>query len=234
MPTPQFVARVLPVEDALDALPLFSSLSEGTRRRLLAAGTQRRYGVGATLFQAGHEATGLFIVLSGRVRVTRVSHGRQHVVHTEGPGGTLAEVPLFEGGALPATAEAVEPTRCLVLHGDALHAIMREDPDVALLFLRRLSSRVRELVDRLDRATGQPVLSRVAAFLLVRASAVPDESFTLGMTQGELAEELGTVREVIVRTLAHLRESRAIESAGSRRFRVCDRAALTDAASRAG
>ncbi|CAN5893596.1 hypothetical protein BH11GEM2_BH11GEM2_18150 [soil metagenome] len=104
----------------------------------------------------------------------RVSHGRQRVVHTEVPGGTLAEVPLFEGGTLPATAEALEPTRCLILHGNSLHAIMRDDPAVALLFLRRLSSRVRELVDRLDHATNQSVPrwsrdGRFVTFLSARA-----------------------------------------------------------------
>ncbi len=106
------------------------------------------------------------------------------------------------------------------------YAIMRDDPAVALLFLRRLSSRVRELVDRLDRATRHSVPSRLAAFLLERDAAAPGKPFTLGMTQGALAEELGTVREVVVRALARLRVSGAIEAVGRGRFRVRDSAAL--------
>lgn len=226
MPAATSVTRISPVADSLDALPLFASLCAATRGRLIAGGTVRRYPANTLLFQAGVEATGLFIILSGRVRVIRVSHGRQRVVHTEGPGGTLAEVPLFEGGTLPATAEALEPTRCLILRGDSLRAIMRDDPAVALLFLRRLSSRVRELVDRLDHATNQSVPSRVAAFILQRDAVAPGKPFTLGMTQGALAEELGTVREMVVRALTRLRVSGAIEAVGRRQFRLRDRAAL--------
>ncbi len=210
----------------LDTLPLFATLSAETRRRLMAASTIRHYPEGATLFRAGDLPTGIFVVLEGSVRVLRARDGRQSVIHTEGPGGTLAEVPLFEGGTFPGTAQAVVPTRCLLLPGDALTALIRDDPAVALLFLRRLSTRVRGLVERLDRLASQSVMVRVAAFLEMRASAADAETFTLGMTQEELAEELGTVREVIVRALAHLRHDGIIAPAGRGRFAVLDPAAL--------
>jgi CRP-like cAMP-binding protein len=210
---------------ALDALPLFAGLATATRRRLIDGAAECRYAAGATLFRAGTEAAGLYIVLSGRVRVIRSRDGRQYVVHTEGPGGTLAELPFFEEGLLPATAVASEPTRCLILDRDALRATMRDDPAVAWLFLRRLSARVRELVERLDRASTQGIPVRLAAFLLTRSDRA--RPFTLGMTQAELAEELGTVREVIVRALAQLRRLGVIASAGRGRYVVRDLAALT-------
>jgi CRP/FNR family transcriptional regulator len=188
----------MPDPAALDALPLFASLSAATRRRLASSAVERAYEPGATLFYAGTEPAGIYIVLSGRVRVVRSRDGRQYVVHNEGPGGTLAEVPFFEQGLLPATAVAIEPTRCFVLNRDMLRATMRDDPALAWLFLQRLSSRVRELVQRLDRAA----------------------------TQAELAEELGTVREVLVRGLAQLRGTGVIASAGRGRYVVKDLPAL--------
>ena len=211
--------------DALDALPLFAGLSGATRRRMIDGAVERRYAAGATLFRAGTEAPGLYVILSGRVRVIRSREGRQHVVHTEGPGGTLAELPFFEEGVLPATAVATEPTRCLILNREALRAIMRDDSAVAWLLLRRLSARIRELVERLDRASTQGIPARLAAFLLTRSDHA--EPFTLGMTQAELAEELGTVREVIVRALAQLRDLGVVASAGRGRYVVRDLAALT-------
>jgi len=206
----------------LGVLPLFSTLSAETLKRLVSVSTPRDFAAGATLFQAGEPATALYVILSGRVRVLRGRDGRQSVIHTEGPGGTLAEVPLFEGGPLPATAEAITATRCLSIGGDALMAVIREDPSVALLFLRRLSSRVRTLVDRLDRRSTQPVVSRLAAYVLSRWKVVATPTFSLGMTQEQLAEELGTVREVIVRGLGHLRSVGAIASEGRGRVRVAD------------
>ena len=216
----------MPPSAALDALPLFAGLAASTRRRLTDAATERAYAAGATLFRAGTRPAGIYVVLSGRIRVTRNRDGRQYVVHTEGPGGTLAELPFFEDGVLPATAVAVEPVRCLILARDALRAIIREDPAVAWLFLRRLASRVRELVERLDRASTQSVSSRLAAFLLTRAEPAGAKPFMLGMTQAELAEELGTVREVVVRGLARLRDAGIIRSAGRGRFMSADLRAL--------
>lgn len=218
----------------LEALPLFTSLAAATQARIRAHATMRHYSAGATLFRAGEHATGIFIVIDGQVRVASSRDGRQSVVHTEGPGGTLAEVPVFDGGVLPATAVAVTDARCLHLHRDALMAIMRDDPDVALLFLRRLSARVRHVVDRLDRVSTQPVVGRLAALLAARLEHAGDHSpnptgadtVSLGMTQAAAAEELGTVREVIVRGLATLRAEGIIDAAGRGRFAVRDVEAL--------
>lgn len=216
----------MPMTRTLDAVPLFASLSEETRRRMTMGAVERSYPPGATLFRAGDEPAGIYIVLSGRVRVFRSRDGRQYVVHSEGPGGTLAEVPFFEGGRLPATAEAIEPSRCLILSRDALHAALRCDHTVSALFLRRLSIRVRELVERLDSAASQSVRARLAAYLLARPDAAAGRAFDLGLTQADLADELGTVREVVARGLAHLRRSGVISSSGRGRYIVNDAAAL--------
>ena len=210
----------------MDSLPLFASLRPETRARLARSATVRGFKADGTLFRAGDVATGWFVILEGQVRVVRTRHGRQSVVHTEGPGGTLAEVPLFDDGTLPATAVAVVDTRCLYLPREVLFAIMREDPDLALLFLGRLASRVRHVVERLDRLSTQSVMGRLCAMLLARAEAEPTQMFSLGMTQAEAAEELGTVREVVVRGLAALRQEGVIGSAGGGRIVVHDMEAL--------
>ena len=88
----------------------------------------RGFKADGTLFRAGDVATGWFVILEGQVRVVRTRHGRQSVVHTEGPGGTLAEVPLFDDGTLPATAVAVVDTRCLYLPREVLFAITEPLP----------------------------------------------------------------------------------------------------------
>lgn len=209
----------------LATLPPFDGLTASTRARMAADGHVRHYAAQATVFRAGELASGLFIVLSGEIRVLRSRAGRQVVVHTEGPGGTLGEVPMFEGGRFPATAEAVVASTCLVIGRDALTAIMATDAAVALLFLQRLATRVRGLVERLDRLSSQSVPSRLAAYLLQRADA-SGAAFTLGMSQAALAEELGTVREVVVRHLAQLRTAGALHVVARGRYSIADRGVL--------
>lgn len=206
----------------LDGIPLFRGLNAAARRELAARAVLRRFEPEAVLWRAGAEPRGLFVVLEGEVRVVRSSGGRQHVIHTEGPGGTLGEVPLFEGGTYPATAIAARRTLCLALGRDAIQAAIQADPELAFTLLARLAARVRHLVERLDRLAGRTVTARMAAYLLARREATGSSVFTLGRTQLEVAEELGTVREVVVRALRELREAGVVRAVGPGRIEVVD------------
>jgi CRP-like cAMP-binding protein len=207
-------------------LPLFASARPAAVSAIAQHATERAFAADEVLFSAGAASKGLFVVLEGTVRVVRVGDGRRHVVHTETAGGTLGEVPLFDGGSYPATAIAAEPTRCLVLDRDAIRRAIVASPDVALVFLARLAARVRTLVDRLDDRSARSVNARLAEFMLSRAHASNGKTFSLGMTQTALAEELGTVREVVVRGLRDLIQRGLVTSRGKERYEVTDGAAL--------
>jgi CRP/FNR family transcriptional regulator len=216
--------------DIVQRLAIFRPLSPAAGSALAARAIERRYQAGEVLYTAGSKPSGLLVVTAGRVRIVRGRGGRQHLVHEELPGGALGEVPLFDGGSYPATAIAAVPTRCLLVPQAVLLAILTDHPDVALLFLRRLAARTRLLVDRLDAVVAQEVSGRLAQLILQRRREAGVDVFTLGPTQHEVAETLGTVREVLVRSLRQLRTSGLIESAGRGRLRVRDLQALTDLA----
>ncbi|HEU4699367.1 MAG TPA: Crp/Fnr family transcriptional regulator [Gemmatimonadales bacterium] len=217
----------------LRTFPPFARVAPEALAILARGALERRYAPEEVLYTAGSPARGLLLVVAGRVRVVRGRDGRQHLVHDEGPGGALGEVPVFDGGSYPATAIAAEATRCVLLDEAALRAAVRVDPEVAFVFLRRLAARTRHLVDRVDRLAAQDVRGRLARLLLERhreagagADAGADAGFALGRTQLEVAEELGTVREVLVRALRELRAAGLVESAGRGRYRVRDARAL--------
>ena len=209
----------------LGRLRPFAGLGAPALRELAARATERRYDAGETLFTVGTPAGGLHVVVEGRVRVLQISSGRQRVVHVEGEGGTLGEIPLFAGGGYPATAVAAEPTRCLIIGREAIGAAMTRDPAVAWIFLERLALRVRHLVERLDGLAARNVTARLASHVLQR-DAGRGRPVSLGGTQLQVAEELGTVREVVVRSLRALRESGVVRVAGRGRYVVADAAAL--------
>jgi CRP-like cAMP-binding protein len=189
--------------ELIERVELLRGLSLDAREELAARAVTRRHARGHRLWTAGTDPRGLFILLEGRVRIVRTSGRRQHVLHTEGPGATLGEVPLFSGGTYPATAIAEEASLCLVIDRSSLAVAMTRDPQLAWTLLARLATRVRHLVDRLSAQTADPVLARLAAYLLARPIR-EDGSITLGGTQQQVAEEIGTVREVVVRTLGQL------------------------------
>lgn len=219
----------------LARLPLFAGVAPDAVDALARRGIEVRFAANEVIFLAGSEPRGWFIVLDGLVRVVRGSRARQHVVHTEATGGTLAEVPLVEGGTHPATAIAASPTRCALFTRAALEAAIAEHPSIAFLIARRLAARVRFLVERLDERSASTVDVRLVEFLVSRPQTSGSNVISLGMTQHALAEELGTVREVVARTLRALCRRGLIERVGGGRYRIRNRQALAGASrARAG
>lgn len=210
----------------LEAIPFFAAFPRPALQVMADRGVENRYGVADTIFRAGDQAAGLMVVLEGKVRVIRRAGDRTQVVHVETVGGTLGEVPMFEGGGYPATAIASEPTAIAVIAREALRAAVKSSPDAAFVMLERMARRVRELVERLDRLALRPVSARLAEYLIGRADARGRAVVALGMTQQQLAEELGTVREVIVRELQAIRVAGLVRSLGSGRFEIVDAPAL--------
>jgi CRP/FNR family transcriptional regulator len=204
----------------LEKLAPFECVPRAVVAALAARGVLVRCPAERVIFTAGSAPRGWYVVIEGKVRIVRGTGSRQHVIHTEGPGGTLAEVPLFAGGTLPATAIASEPTTCALFTLAVLRTAMAESEDVSLMLLRRLALRVRGLVDRLDERSAQGVRTRLVDFLTKRATINQRGSFTIGMTQQRLAEELGTVREVISRELRDLGRAGIIEALGNGRYRL--------------
>jgi len=216
--------------ERIASLPLFRGLRADSLALLASRALERSYASGETLFREGETPWGIFVVLEGRVRVVRGQGGRHVVVHTEGAGGTLAEIPFFAGGSLPGTAIAAEPTVCVIFPRDALRATIEANPDVAFALLGRLAARVRELIGRLDQVSSSSVAARLAAFLLRRSGERASLTFSLGMTQAQLAEELGTVREVIVRELRELRRAALIRPSRGGGVELLDVDRLTERA----
>lgn len=214
--------------DVFSKVWLFSGVSARGRAELIKRSVERRFAKNEVLFQAGAVPLGLYVILEGCVRVVRTNElGRQHVIHTEGPGGTLGEVPIFDGAGYPATAIAAETTRCLVLSPDGIRAAFSAEPEIAWVVTRQLARRVRTLVNRLDERVTQPTLQRLATLLYERYDATTGVS-DLNMTQSEIAEELGTVREVVVRDLRTLKRRGLIHSRSRGVYVVEDPTALRE------
>jgi len=225
-------ALAISVEELRAKVPALERVPDATLRRVATHAVERRYAKETTLFRAGDPADGLYIVLAGRVRVSRESAERIELLHTEDVGGVLGEIPVFGGGPFPATAIAQTTTRCAHLPVAAVQRLLVDDPVFVHFALARMAERARTLLQRIDELTATTITARVARYVLARAAGVPDVPFALGMSQEELARELGTAREVIVRALRSLVASGAIARAGRSRFRMASIVVLQRMASR--
>jgi CRP-like cAMP-binding protein len=138
--------------------------------------------------------------------------GREQVFHTEGPGATLGEGPLFDRGGYIASAVATRPTRALFLPRGELLRVCRRHPEVALAILRALARRLRHFAEMVSDLAFRPIAERLARHLhaLPRRSGGGGTEVELTLTHGQLAARLGTVRELVARAFLQLEQGGVI------------------------
>jgi len=216
----------------LERVPLFASFSAEARRRLAERSLMRSHPAGHVLFTTGEPCRGLYIVSEGRVRIYRTSpSGREQVLHVEGPGRPVAELPLIDGGVYPASAVTEVESRLAFIPRAEFEALYRGNADVADAIIRELGKRLRHLVHVTETLAFRDVAARLASFLAEYAEQHGERvgggvEIVLDRTREELSQELGTARESVSRALKQLTEKGVIQPLARRRMRIPDVAKL--------
>ncbi len=194
----------------LTRVPIFSGLSETELDFLAQRTVPRRFSAGETVFAEGEPCAGLYVVESGHVRIFKSSAGgREQVLSVDGPGSSIAELPVFDGGNYPASVTAMDNATLLFVSKQDFQALCLTHPQVALKVLRVVGSRLRRLVGIIEELSFTTVRHRLAAFLvrLARSSGTSTPAgveVTLPVSNQELASQIGTVRELVSRNLSRL------------------------------
>jgi CRP/FNR family transcriptional regulator, cyclic AMP receptor protein len=216
---------------ALTRVPIFSGLSESELAFLAQRTVPRRFAAGETVFSEGEPCAGLYVVESGHVRIFKSSAGgREHVLAIEGPGSSVAELPVFDGGNYPASVSVIDDATLLFLSKQDFQALCLEHPQVSLKVLRIVGARLRRLVGIIEELSFTTVRHRLAAFLVRLAKTSGTRSsngleVTLPANNQELASQIGTVRELISRNLSRFQAEGMIKIDG-RNVSITDMKAL--------
>ncbi|MGZ6057453.1 MAG: Crp/Fnr family transcriptional regulator [Isosphaeraceae bacterium] len=196
---------VLSITSILKRTALFSALSDAELESLAACTLIRSYASGVSVFSEGAPCIGLYIVSKGRVRIFKTSpSGREQVLALEGPGCSIAELPVFDGGPYPASAAAVGPSDLLFIARKDFRALCMECPEIALKVLQVAGARLRRLVGIIEELSFTTVRHRLVSWILRHPKNEDGCSFTLDASHQELAAQIGTVRELVSRNLARL------------------------------
>ena len=200
--------------EALKRVLFLKNLPDAIITELSASGEEQRLCRGELLFAENEPCIGLLVVLDGGVKLYKLDYrGRELTLGIEGPGGSVAELPLFDGGNYPANAEASEDdTTVFVVPRERFQWMMSCHPQIAEQAVRALAIRMRKLMEMLKAQTLHSVRARLADYLLQKAS--DEVVFTLRETNEAIAGQVGTVREVISRTLHGLEDVGAITRRG--------------------
>lgn len=198
---------------------IFADLSPAEFQFLAERAVVRDYPPGALIFTEGEPCAGLFVVEQGHIRIFKSSPGgREQVLAVEGPGSSVAELPVFDGGNYPASTAAVDQARLYFVSKQDFHSLCLVHPKVALKVLKVVGGRLRRLVGIIEELSFTTVRSRLISSLLRMAQAgkktAAGVEIQLPASNQELAAQIGTVRELVSRNLSRLQAERLIRMEG--------------------
>ncbi|MGA9903389.1 MAG: Crp/Fnr family transcriptional regulator [Terriglobales bacterium] len=206
---------------------IFSGLTESELSFITQRAVWRRHTAGEIIFSEGQPCSGLYVVETGHVRIFKSSaNGREQVLSIDGPGSSIAELPVFDGGSYPASAAAIDDVRLLFVSKQDFQALCLAHPQVALKVLRVVGARLRRLVGIIEELSFTTVRHRFASFLLRLAQKEGTRTdagveITLPVSNQELASQIGTVRELVSRNLSRLQGEGMLKIDG-RKLTICD------------
>jgi CRP/FNR family cyclic AMP-dependent transcriptional regulator len=186
----------------LSRISFFAGLSDDAMARVARTAHSRTYAPGETVIFEGDPCQAAYFIAEGQVRVYRLSSaGREQVLARLGPGQTFNTVPPFRPRGQDvnhATVEALTPVILYTITCEDLRRLVGECGELALAILRDFAARLDHLTNLVEDLSLRTVRGRLARFLLQRAEA---GEVTRRWTQEEIAAYLGTVRDMVGRTL---------------------------------
>lgn len=170
-----------------------------------------RYVRGEVILWQDETGKGLYILRSGSIKLFKLSpHGRELIVNTLNEGETFNEVPVFDGGGNPVNAGVLEDCELWLIEANVIRQALATHPEMCQAVVLNLSKNLRRLIYVIEELSFLQVTNRLARLI----SQLPEEQLAgeagTRLTQHELAARLGTVREVVARSLRELERSGAI------------------------
>jgi len=195
-------------EEVVRRAPLFTALDEAAAVSLRASMDTVKIAKGSILFKEGDDGEHLYVIIDGKLKLgTSSGDGRENLLSILGPGEMFGELSLFDPGPRTSTATAVTDAKLLSLSHERVIPWLKQNPEVSLQLLTRLSQRLRRTNEAVGDLVFSDVPGRVAKALIDlgdRFGKTSPEGLLVNhdLTQEELAQLVGASRETVNKALA--------------------------------
>lgn len=211
------------ISSELEQAALFEGTTPETRRAIAATLTPARFKSGQVIFSRGDLGGDLYLIMSGRVKVSVLTaEGRELAFAHIEKGSLLGEIAMLDEGERTADATALTAVEAMVLSRANAMKLLDAHPDFAMAIIRFLCQRMRETDLRYEGVALHRIETRLARYCMVLCRQIaPDAEegeveVDLGMSQGELALLLGASRPKVNGALVMLEDQGAISRQGPR------------------
>ena len=224
------------VIEPLKRCPLFAGLKEEDLKKIKAVASLKRVGKKQILFSDGEEARGFYVILSGKVKLYKMSpEGKEQILHVVSPPEAFAEAALFLEGNYPASAETLTDSQLLFFPKRDFIQLIERNPQLSINMIVSLSHFLRKFASLIEELSLKEVSSRVAKYLIdlslksAKEGRDPRE-VDLDLSKSQLASKLGTISETLSRSLAKMKAKKII-GVKKNRILILNREALEAVAS---
>jgi CRP/FNR family cyclic AMP-dependent transcriptional regulator len=218
---------------ALARSALFEDLGAAEVRELAALAHRRRYPAGAPICIEGESDGSMFIVATGRVRISAASiDGDERHLNELGPGDLIGEIALLDGGTRSASAIAVDDSEVYEIERAAFVAFLDRTPELARSLIKLLCQRVRWMTGLLEASAFLGLPARLARWLIMLAAQQGvghPRGVEIRVSQQDLAQFLGVSRQSVNEVLQSWR-GEGLVGLGRGRIVVLDARRLRGAA----
>lgn len=191
---------------------LFESLAKDQIELIAESAAEKEIKKGEHLFSELQPATAFFIVVSGSVKIYKLSaEGGEQILHVQRAGDLVAEAIIFDFETYPAFCQALEDTLLLRFSKEGFLNMLRHFPEISFKIMSAYSRRLRHLVAKIEELSLHDIKSRLANYLLNNYVISNNQCIVrLSLTKKDLAAILGTIPETLSRTLNYLKREKLI------------------------
>lgn len=222
--------------ELLKQCPLFAGLKEEDLKKVKAIASPKRVGKKQILFSDGEEAKGFYVILSGKVKLFKISpEGKEQILHVVSAPDAFAEAALFLEGSYPAFAETLTDSQLLFFPKRNFIQLVERNPQLSVNMIVSLSHFLRKFASLIEELSLKEVSARVAKYLIdlslksAKEGRNPGE-VDLDLSKSQLASKLGTISETLSRSLAKMKAKKIIDVKRNR-ILIINREALEAVAS---
>jgi len=222
--------------DLLKRCPLFAGLRDDELKKIRAIASLRHLGKKEILFSDGEATKGFYVVLSGKVKLFKVSsEGKEQILHVVSAPDAFAEAALFLEGTYPAYAETLVESQLLFFPKRDFIQLIERNPQLSINMIITLSHYLKKFASLIEELSLKEVSSRIAKYLVDLSVKLSKEGknpkeVDLDLSKTQLALKLGTISETFSRTLAKMK-SKGVIDVQKNRIRILNREALEELAS---
>lgn len=212
-------------KNCIEIVPIFSNLNYEEMMEVARITKEKIFEKGEMIYMAGDKGEKLYVIHSGKVKITRfTSSGKEQVIRVLGPGEFMGELSLFSSLPLTDNGEALSKTTVCMIDGEKLKELMKKYPTIALKAMEELSRRLENVENLIENISLQGVEKRLATSLMNMANEKGEIS--LKMSKRDLASHLGMSQETLSRKLTAFQDTGIIKLIGHRRILLLDIEAL--------